>query len=122
MGVPIDFDRQLGLDAVEVDAIRSDAVLAAKPVPAQLASTQARPQLGLGWGQLLAQTAPQACLGGSVEEFGHCGASRIRFGTLRRPSESCPRIHRAVYPPVRFPTSPLTKGETGGFPFARPPK
>ena len=63
MGVPIHFNRQFGLDALEVDAIRSDAVLAAKPVPAQLASTQARPQLRLGWGQLVAETAPQVFLG-----------------------------------------------------------
>ena len=32
-------------------------------------------------GQLVAETAPQVFLGGSVEEFGHCGASQIRSRT-----------------------------------------
>ena len=37
-------------------------------MPAQLAATQVRLQLRLGWGQLVAQMAPHFLLGGSAEE------------------------------------------------------
>jgi hypothetical protein len=58
MAVAIEFDRQLDLRAIEVDAVRADAVLAAKPPAEQLLSAQAGSQQDLGRRHVLAQAAP----------------------------------------------------------------
>jgi hypothetical protein len=57
MAVSIELDRQLGLDAVEIEAEGPDAVLAAKSMTAQLSAAQPRPQDHFGRGHLLAQSA-----------------------------------------------------------------
>jgi predicted transcriptional regulator len=67
MAVSIELNREFGLHAVEVDTVRSNAVLAAKPVSAQLSPAQSRPQEHLGRRHLLPQLSPEVLLGESVE-------------------------------------------------------